>query len=97
MARLLLNNESAMKPTKYLSINMTRTIILILGIIVALLLTFNSGLIGDSSTFTSSFQRLFADTRVGSSQFPDQLQKVKYYIQAGKNVYDFTIDFLNAY
>jgi hypothetical protein len=74
-----------MKPINNLSANMTRTLLLILGIVVAALLTLNSGLIGDASSFLSTFRPNTA--LIEDNQQPDRIEQLKVIISAGKTFF----------
>ena len=74
-----------MKSTNNLSANVTRTLLLILGIVVAVLLTLNSGLLGDASSFLSTFKPSTA--LIEENQQPDRLEQLKVIVSAGKSFF----------
>lgn len=84
-----------MKPTNNLTVSISRTIILLLGIAVAILLTLNSGVIGDMPTLTSGFPRFFAENQPDDFSTMEKVEQAKSMIIAGKNLYQQAADFLN--
>lgn len=72
--------------------NITRTIILILGIVVAVLLTLNSGLVGEVPTLTSGLPQLFADAQIEDHNEPGRIEQVKSAMIAGKNLYQYAVE-----
>jgi hypothetical protein len=78
-----------MKSTKSINTNLTRTLLIILGIMVALLLTFNSGLIGESASLSSGF-RIFM-TKAETVSTTSQIEQMKHLVAFGKDIY-FQID-----
>lgn len=82
LARLLLF-VMEMKTSKNLSVNTTRTLLLILGIVVALLLTFSSGLLGDASSSLPIFRHSTA--LMEENQQPDRIEQLKMIFSASKS------------
>ena len=77
--------SKTMKSTSNLSVNLTRTLLLILGIVVALLLSINSGLFGEVTSFLTSFQIFTAETQEDLQ--PDRLEQFKQVVAIGQNIY----------
>jgi hypothetical protein len=80
------------KSTNNLSANLTKTLLIILGIVVAVLLTLNSGMMGDAASLTSGFQFLTADNlETSQSVRIDQLQHI---VTVGKEIYQHVSEIL---
>lgn len=74
-----------MKSTHNLSANLTKTLLIILGIVVAVLLTFNSGMIGETSALTGGFR--FFTTEAEATTSVDRIEQMKQMISMGRDLY----------
>ena len=85
-----------MKSTKTIAINLTRTILLVLGILVAILLTLTSGLIGEVPTLTSGFPDLLAFADQGETTEIDSLQLIRQFVKAGVNIFQHISELIHS-
>jgi hypothetical protein len=74
-----------MRSTKYLTVNVTKTLLIILGIVVAVLLTLNSSMMGDAASLTSGFDLTTADNT--DLSHPDRLEQLQQIVTVSKDIY----------